>query len=130
MATLAPLVVDLDGTLTPTDTLAESVIQLIRQNPLHLLRLPFWFLKGRAAFKNAVCTHLISLLHICPGMNSFWRICALKKKRGGRLYWQRQQIEILRMPFRNPLDCLMKYSPVTDLIISKEEPSLKLFKKR
>jgi 4-hydroxybenzoate polyprenyltransferase len=49
-----PLVVDLDGTLTPTDTLHESVIQLIRQYPITLLKLPYWLLKGRAAFKAEV----------------------------------------------------------------------------
>lgn len=49
-----PLVVDLDGTLTPTDTLIESVVQLVRQSPLNLLRLPFWLLKGRSGFKEAI----------------------------------------------------------------------------
>lgn len=46
-----PLVVDLDGTLTPTDTLVESVIQLTKSQPLALLKLPFWLFKGRAQFK-------------------------------------------------------------------------------
>lgn len=49
-----PLVVDLDGTLTSTDTLMESLVQLIRQSPLSLLRLPFWLLKGRSGFKEAI----------------------------------------------------------------------------
>ena len=47
-------VVDLDGTLTPADTLVESVLQLIKKSPLNLLRLPLWLLKGKAAFKEAV----------------------------------------------------------------------------
>ena len=34
-----PLVVDLDGTLTPADTLVESVVALLRKSPLNLLRL-------------------------------------------------------------------------------------------
>lgn len=49
-----PLVVDLDGTLTPTDTLLESLVKVIKQSPINLLRLPFWLLKGRSAFKNSV----------------------------------------------------------------------------
>lgn len=49
-----PLVVDLDGTLTPTDTLMESVVKVIKQSPLNVLRLPFWLLKGRAGFKEAI----------------------------------------------------------------------------
>ena len=53
-ASPAPLVVDLDGTLTPTDTLVESVIQLVKGAPLNVLRLPFWLIGGRSAFKDAI----------------------------------------------------------------------------
>lgn len=49
--TNTPLVVDLDGTLTLTDTLVESLIHVIKQSPLNLLRAPLWLLKGRAGFK-------------------------------------------------------------------------------
>jgi hypothetical protein len=49
-----PLVVDLDGTLTLTDTLVESVILVIKRNPLNLIRLPIWLLKGLPAFKAAI----------------------------------------------------------------------------
>ncbi len=55
-STNIPLVVDLDGTLTPTDTLVESVVQVIKKSPLNFLVLPFWLLKGRAAFKHAVAS--------------------------------------------------------------------------
>lgn len=51
---LCPLVVDLDGTLTPTDTLAESVVRAVRRRPANLLRLPLWLLRGRAALKARV----------------------------------------------------------------------------
>jgi 4-hydroxybenzoate polyprenyltransferase/phosphoserine phosphatase len=54
MAGSTPLVVDLDGTLTPTDTLAESLVALARRSPLSLLRLPFRLLNGRADFKDWV----------------------------------------------------------------------------
>lgn len=52
-----PLVVDLDGTLTPSDTLMESVIHAVRRKPSNLLRLPFWLVRGRAAFKAEVAEH-------------------------------------------------------------------------
>ncbi len=52
--TRAPLVVDLDGTLTPTDTLIESVIKLAKQSPWKLVRATAQLLKGRAAFKAAM----------------------------------------------------------------------------
>jgi 4-hydroxybenzoate polyprenyltransferase/phosphoserine phosphatase len=56
-ATATPIVVDLDGTLTPTDTLVESVVKLVMESPLHLLRVPFWLLKGRSGFKETVARH-------------------------------------------------------------------------
>lgn len=49
-----PLVVDLDGTLTPTDTLLESLVALGRHSPASLLLLPGWLLAGRAGFKEAI----------------------------------------------------------------------------
>ncbi|HSV70419.1 MAG TPA: UbiA family prenyltransferase [Methylibium sp.] len=46
-----PLYVDLDGTLFPGDTLHESMLLLLRRNPLNLLRMLGWLLQGRLAFK-------------------------------------------------------------------------------
>lgn len=54
IAVQPPLVVDLDGTLTPTDTLIESLAKLVKQNPLDLIRLPLWILQGRARLKEAL----------------------------------------------------------------------------
>ncbi len=53
-----PLVVDLDGTLTPTDTLLESLLQLIKHSPASQLHLPAWLLSGRAGFKEAIATRV------------------------------------------------------------------------
>ena len=49
-----PLVVDLDGTLVETDLLLESIARLLRQQPLTLLALPLWLLRGRANLKREV----------------------------------------------------------------------------
>ena len=46
-----PLYVDLDGTLTPSDTLYESVMLFVRQSPLNVLRLLAWLALGKAGFK-------------------------------------------------------------------------------
>lgn len=51
-----PLVVDLDGTLTPCDTLAESAIKAVKHHPATLLHMPLWLLKGRAFFKRQIAT--------------------------------------------------------------------------
>lgn len=45
------IAVDLDGTLVHTDTLHESALQLLRDNAIYLLYLPFWLLPGKAFFK-------------------------------------------------------------------------------
>src|SRR5690349_6508835 len=46
--------VDLDGTLSRTDTLLEAILMLAKRSPLSLLLLPFWVLKGKAKFKAAI----------------------------------------------------------------------------
>ena len=45
------LVSDLDGTLCRTDTLHEAALNLITHNPLTLIKLPGWLLKGKAELK-------------------------------------------------------------------------------
>ncbi len=54
--TAVPLVVDLDGTLTYVDTLAELSVRLIKSAPLSVFLFPWYLLKGKAAFKEFVCT--------------------------------------------------------------------------
>jgi hypothetical protein len=48
------IAVDLDGTLTLTDTLHESVLTLVRNQPYFLLLLPFWLFYGIAHLKQKV----------------------------------------------------------------------------
>jgi 4-hydroxybenzoate polyprenyltransferase len=52
-----PIAVDLDGTLTCSDTLAESLVRVSRDAPLRLLSLLPHLMRGRAAFKEAVAAH-------------------------------------------------------------------------
>lgn len=48
------LVVDLDGTLTPADTLHEGLIKLLKAHPFDALRLPAWLSDGKERFKREV----------------------------------------------------------------------------
>jgi 4-hydroxybenzoate polyprenyltransferase len=48
---ILPLYVDMDGTLTPSDTLYESVMLFVQSSPLNLLRLLAWLALGKAGFK-------------------------------------------------------------------------------
>ncbi len=63
---LMPLVVDLDGTLTPTDTLVESVIQFIKQSPLNIFRIFFWLVLGRAGFKGKIAARVSIAVDLLP----------------------------------------------------------------
>lgn len=49
-----PLCVDLDGTLTPVDTLHESLLALAKQSPRALFAVPGWLAQGKAAFKREI----------------------------------------------------------------------------
>lgn len=83
--TSIPLVVDLDGTLTPTDTLVESLVKLVKQSPVNLLRLPLWLLKGRAEFKDLVASHIsISVEHL-PYSEALLAYLRTEKERGRRI---------------------------------------------
>lgn len=49
-----PLCVDLDGTLIRTDLGLESLLALLRRNPLYLFCCLVWLLRGRAWLKRAI----------------------------------------------------------------------------
>ena len=51
-----PLYVDLDGTLTRSDTLHESAMLFVRANPLNLLRMLTWLPLGKAGFKQRLAS--------------------------------------------------------------------------
>ncbi|MBM3485659.1 MAG: UbiA family prenyltransferase [Alphaproteobacteria bacterium] len=53
-ADAALLCVDLDGTLVRTDVGVESILALLKRNPLHALALPVWFARGKASLKHEV----------------------------------------------------------------------------
>lgn len=84
-STNAPLVVDLDGTLTPTDTLVESIVKVVKQSPLNLVRVPFWLMRGRAGFKEVISTHAsISGEHL-PYRASLLDYLHEEKKKGRKI---------------------------------------------
>ena len=53
-----PLCVDLDGTLVRTDTLVESLLLLVKANPLWALVLPVWLARGKAHLKQQVAARV------------------------------------------------------------------------
>jgi len=71
--------------LTPTDTLVESVVRLVRQSPINILRLLFWLLKGRVAFKCAVAARSNFSAETLPYREDFLEYLYKEKRRGRRL---------------------------------------------
>jgi 4-hydroxybenzoate polyprenyltransferase len=57
-ATPVPLAVDLDGTLIRTDMMWESLAGLLRHEPLALLAVPVWWLRGRAHLKRELAARV------------------------------------------------------------------------
>lgn len=84
-AAAPPLVVDLDGTLTATDTLVESAIRLVKQTPLNLLRLPLWLLQGRAALKDAIAERVTLAVDTLPWREELLAWLREQKSAGRRL---------------------------------------------
>jgi 4-hydroxybenzoate polyprenyltransferase len=82
---LPPLVIDLDGTLTPTDTLVESIIGVVKKSPLSLLRLPGWLLRGRAGFKQAVASRADLAVPSLPYRSGLLDYLREQKKTGRRI---------------------------------------------
>ena len=54
LKTEVPLCVDLDGTILCSDLIWESIVRLLKQNPLYLILLLIWWTRGRAYLKGQV----------------------------------------------------------------------------
>jgi len=52
--TQVPLCIDLDGTLSRSDSLLETFCELLKVAPLAILQVPFWLFKGRANLKREI----------------------------------------------------------------------------
>jgi len=83
--TLLPIVVDLDGTLTPTDTLVESIVLALKHNLLNAIKLPFWLLKGRAAFKALVASQAGFSAEYVPYRSELLDYLRREKEKGRRV---------------------------------------------
>jgi len=80
-----PLVVDLDGTLIKTDSLAESFFALMRQNPLYLFLLPFWLLRGRAFLKRKISQRVVLDVSLLPYQDELLNYLKLQHAQGRQL---------------------------------------------
>ena len=65
-----PLVVDLDGTLIRSDLLIETFFALLKRNIFYVLLVPFWLVKGKAAFKQEIARRVAIDVSLLPYQDS------------------------------------------------------------
>ena len=81
-----PLVVDLDGTLTLTDTLFESFILFIKKNPfLNIFLTFFWLFQGKAKLKDMISKHVEIRSNLLPYNLAFLEWLNLQHSTGRKL---------------------------------------------
>jgi len=80
-----PLCVDLDGTLIKTDLLWESLARLLRRNPLQLVPVLFWWMRGRARLKQQLARRVKIDPATLPYHEPFLAFLQEQKKAGRRL---------------------------------------------
>ncbi len=54
-----PLIVDLDGTLTKSDTMHEALLLFIAKHPVKLPQIATWLLSGKAEFKDRLASEMV-----------------------------------------------------------------------
>jgi len=77
-----PLVVDLDGTLTQTDTLHETLLDLIKRSPGCLLLIPYWLCRGKAYFKEQIAIRAQLNVDLLPFNKEFVQWLQEEKTKG------------------------------------------------
>ncbi len=83
--TPVPLVIDLDGTLIKTDSLIESFLALIRQNPLYAFVVPLWLLRGRAYLKQQISRRVTLDVSLLPYHQELLAYLRVQRDQGRRL---------------------------------------------
>jgi uncharacterized protein (TIRG00374 family) len=81
-----PLCVDLDGTLIHTDLLLETSLLLIKRNPLYVLLLPVWLLKGKAACKAEIARRVELNVVVLPYNTEFIDWLRVQHQAGRQLW--------------------------------------------
>jgi 4-hydroxybenzoate polyprenyltransferase len=74
--------VDLDGTLIRSDMLWESLVRLLRINPLRLALVPFWWMRGRAHLKQQIARRVAVDVATLPYNEPFLAYLRQAKKEG------------------------------------------------
>lgn len=112
------LVIDLDGTLTPTDTLVESIVALVRRQPWRTPVILYWLLFGRAGFKARIAAAHRLNVHLLP-----WRQDLVEWIRAQRASGRR--VVLATAAHRQIADDVALAQPLFDEVLASE-PGLNL----
>ena len=80
-----PLIVDLDGTLIKSDLLVESCLALLKSNPLYVLLLPLWLVRGKAYLKHQIAERVEVDAELLPYHSTFLEYLRMEAGRGREL---------------------------------------------
>ena len=83
---MRPLCVDLDGTLVKSDTLMDSLLLLVKRQPLQAAISPLWLKNGKAAFKAQIASHVSLDVDHLPWNRCLLDYLAGQKALGRKLY--------------------------------------------
>lgn len=105
MQSLKPVIVDLDGTLIKTDTLFESLMVLLKQNPFWCLLLPFWLLKGKANLKNRIAEKVNLEVTLLPYNQAVIDYIKAAKSQGHDCYLATGTVKKFAEPIADHIGC-------------------------
>ncbi|RKT26199.1 4-hydroxybenzoate polyprenyltransferase [Paraburkholderia sp. RAU2J] len=81
-----PLCVDLDGTLARTDLLAESLLVLLKKNPLYLFMCVVWLMRGKGYLKDQIAKRVTIDVGILPYNDRLVAYLRTEQQSGRELY--------------------------------------------
>lgn len=80
-----PLCVDLDGTLVKLDTLHQALFLLLRRDPASILKIPGWWMKGKAHLKDQVMQRVTLDADVLPYHTRFLDYLREQRNAGRKL---------------------------------------------
>jgi hypothetical protein len=105
VSTPVTLAVDLDGTLVRSDLFVESLLTLIRQNPLAVFSILIWACSGRAAFKRRVSERVQLDPKVLPYLEEVLQFVRTERAAGRRTVLATGSDQLLVQPVADYLGC-------------------------
>jgi len=85
-AKAVPLVIDLDGTLTPSDSLLEGACLLLAKRPYMIFALLFWLCRGRLRLKYRLLDYSLEICLILPWRSELLDYITAARNQGRGVY--------------------------------------------